>query len=369
MAELKILTGPLRGQIFGLEKGGWAKTLGRGAENVDFRIPDAAISRRHAEFSYRDGQWAVRDLGSSNGTFINEIRIREISLLRHEDQIRCGSTVLLFSNPEPVDRRSGRSEENSTSRIELEYDPGETMVAVAFDSLQSKQTARQRRRMMEAGQAALNLSHGIKNILQTLRSGQDVMDDAFQYRDIEQARKAWNILKRNLERVQKLVLDMLKFSRDETPHLQPCQFNRLIESVVEALRPQADERQVSILTQYDEHLELVWMDPEQMQDVVMNLLLNAMEAVPPQRGQVVVRTELDASGQVTLQVIDNGPGIENVSIIFEPFYSTKPNVGAGLGLTIARKIVRMHGGSLEVQSLLGEGSIFTVRIPAGPHQS
>lgn len=351
--------------MFGLEKGGWAKTLGRGAENVDFRIPDAAISRRHAEFSYRDGQWAVRDLGSSNGTFINEIRIRETALLQHEDQIRCGSTVLLYSNPEPDGLRAGRSDETNAKRIELEYDPGETMVAVAFDSLQSKQTARQRRRMMEAGQAALNLSHGIKNILQTLRSGQDVMDDALGYRDIEQAKKAWNILKRNLEKVQKLVLDMLKFSRDETPHLQPCQFNRLIESVIEILRPQAHERQVSILTQYDEHLELVWADPEQMQDVVMNLVLNAVEAVPPQRGQVTIRTELDAAGQAILQIIDNGPGIEDTRVIFEPFYSTKPNVGAGLGLTIARKIIRHHGGCIEVQSLPGQGSIFTVRIPAG----
>ena len=84
--------------------------------------------------------------------------------------------------------------------------------------------------MMQAGQAALNLSHGIKNLLQAVRSGQDVMDDAFGHRDIDQAKKAWSILKRNLDKIQKLVLDMLKFSKEEHPHRQPCQFNRLVET-------------------------------------------------------------------------------------------------------------------------------------------
>jgi signal transduction histidine kinase len=364
MARLKILTGPLRGQTCELQKEGWAKVIGRGTEKVDIRVPDKAISRCHAEFSFRDGQWAVRDLGSSNGTFINELRVGEVMLLGDGDQIRCGSTVLLFENNQPHNLFSpdGHAEEHAT--IELVFDPGETMVGIAIDSLQSKQAVRQRQRMVQAGQAALNLSHGIKNILQAVRSGQDVMDDAFGQRDIDQAKKAWSILKRNLDKIQKLVLDMLKFSKEEPPRRQPCQFNRLVETVVQLVRPQADQRQVGITIQADEHLELVSVDPDQMQDVVMNLLLNAIEAVPQQTGQVVVHTEQDkADSAVILRVSDNGKGIEDTRSIFEPFHSEKPHVGTGLGLSIAKKIVELHHGSIEVQSLPGEGSIFTVRIP------
>jgi len=362
MAKLKIITGPLRDQTFKLEKGGWPKIIGRGTEKVDIRIPDKAISRQHAEFSFRDGQWALRDLGSSNGTFIDELRISNVTLLKDKDQIRCGSTVLEFEADVSVDLLSSKETEEGT--IELEFDPGETMVAIAFDSLQSKQTVQQRQRMMQAGQAALNLSHGIKNLLQAVRTGQDVMDDAFGYRDIDQAKKAWGILKRNLDKIQKLVLDMLKFSKDDQPRRQPCQFNRLVETVVQMVRPQADERQVCITMQADEDLGLVSVDPDQMQDVVMNLLMNAVEAVPQQTGHVTIHTELDTdSKMLILRVSDNGKGIEDVRTIFEPFHSEKPHVGTGLGLSIAKKIIQMHQGTIDVQSLPGEGSIFTVRIP------
>ncbi len=364
MAGLKILTGPLRNQTFELERGGWAKVIGRGTEKVDIRVPDNAISRRHAEFSFRDGQWTVRDLDSSNGTFINEIRVSEVVLLKAGDQIRCGATVLLFETEAEFQLLEPEADEAGTGQIELVFDPGETMVAVAFDSLQSKQTVQQRQRMEQAGQAALNLSHGIKNILQAVRSGQDVMDDAFRHHDIDQAKKAWNILKRNLDKIQKLVLDMLKFSKDEKPRRQACQFNRLVETVVQTLRPQADQRQVAITIQADEHLGLVQVDPDQMQDVVMNLVLNAVEAVPQQTGQVTIYTEVDEQNrQIILRISDNGKGIEDVRMIFEPFHSEKPHVGTGLGLSIAKKIVQMHQGSIDVQSLPGEGSIFTVTLP------
>lgn len=341
--------------------------MGRSKEKLDICVPDKAISRRHAEFSYRDGQWAVRDLNSANGTFINELRIHEVSLLRNQDQVRCGSTVLLFEGSGTHELL--QAEDEQAGQVELVFDPGETMVAVAFDSLQSKQTAQQRKRMMQAGQAAMNLSHGIKNILQAVRSGQDVMDDAFGFKDLDQAKKAWNILKRNLDKIQKLVLDMLKFSKEEPPRVQPCQFNRLVETVIDAVRPKADERQVGITVQVDEHLGLVPVDPDQMQDVIMNLLLNAIEAVAPQSGQVIVHTERDETSEcVVLRVSDNGKGIEDTEAIFEPFHSDKPHVGTGLGLTIARKIVQMHGGTIQVQSILNEGSIFTVSIPI-PRQS
>ncbi|MEN8128027.1 MAG: ATP-binding protein [Planctomycetota bacterium] len=230
-----------------------------------------------------------------------------------------------------------------------------------------KLTEDQKKRMIEAGQAVMNMSHGIKNILQTLRSGQNIMDEALDRRDIDMAKRTWGILRQNLDRIQKLSLDMLKFSKDETPHLKPCRFNRLVESVVQSIHPQADQRQVGIRVQLDENLEQVSIDAEQMSDVVMNLLINAIEAVEPKTGRVIVHTELDSGAeQVVLRVSDNGPGIEDTGAIFEPFYSTKNNVGAGLGLTIAKKIIENHAGTIDVQSLPDEGSIFTVRIPIKP---
>jgi len=231
-------------------------------------------------------------------------------------------------------------------------------------------TEHQKQRMIEAGRAVLNMSHGIKNTLQAIGSGRNVMDEALDRSNIDVAKRTWGILKQNLERIEKLSLDMLKFSKDEAVNLKPCHFNHLVESVVETMRPQAEQRQVTIITQTEAQLEATPLDAEKMRDVVINLLVNAIEAVEPNTGQILVQTELDKDGQqVVLRVSDNGKGIENTDPIFEPFYSTKDNVGAGLGLTIAQKIVQKHGGTLCAQSLPDEGAVFTVCIPMSAEEA
>ncbi|MHC5120342.1 MAG: two-component system sensor histidine kinase NtrB [Planctomycetota bacterium] len=222
----------------------------------------------------------------------------------------------------------------------------------------------QQKRMAEAGRAALNMAHGIKNIAQSMRSGGEVMDTALETGDLDIAKRTWPILRQSLGRIEKLALDMLTFSADHPPDLQRCDLNRLVESVVQRLRPQAGQRQVTLSAEVAEGLPQVPMDAEQMTDVVMNLLINAIEAVEADTGTVTVRTELDAAAnQVVLSIRDNGGGIENPDTIFEPFYTTKSNLGAGLGLAIARKIVENHAGTIEVQSTPGEETVFTVRIP------
>jgi signal transduction histidine kinase len=364
MAQLRIITGLRRNTSFELDKKGPGKTLGR-AEGVDIALSDKAASRKHAEVFFRDGRWFIRDADSSNGTFLNEQRITEPLPLRNNDQIRCGATALLFeADPAP---EIPEVPTEKTPAVELEFDPSETMVAVAFDNLQSKQTAQQRQRFLQAGQAALNLSHGIKNILQAVSTGKEVIDTALSRDEIDTVRKGWNILKRNIEQIQKLVLDMLKFSKDLELRLQPCQFNRLVESAVEIVRPQAQMRSVAIALQLDEQIGIVRLDPDRIYDVILNLALNAVEAVEPGKGHVTFSAEIDHErNMLVLRVSDNGPGIDDLSSLFEPFHSTKGQMGVGLGLAIVRKVVVQHQGTVDAQSIPGEGSVFTVRLPYLP---
>lgn len=363
MAKLTILTGPLRKQSFELNSKDWPKVIGRAEDGADFLLADPSVSRQHAELSFRDGQWILRDMNSSNGTFLNERRLSSPMRLRNQDQIRCGGTALLYESAE-TEGRAGRIEQAQDQAIELVFDPGETMVAVAFTSLQSKESAARQRRMIEAGQAAMNLSHGIKNILQALRTGIDVMDQSFGRQDLEQARKSWGILRRNFLHIEKFVLDLLKFSKDDKPDLQLCQFNRLAESAMQMVQPQAHERSIALTANLDERIGQALADPDRLQDALINLLLNAIEAAPPQNGQVTLTTEQDESaGRLLVRVQDNGPGIENVETLFRPFHSTKGKMGTGLGLAIVKKVVNAHGGTIDVQTLSGEGTIFTVAIP------
>jgi signal transduction histidine kinase len=362
MALLRIITGPQRDTSFELDKNNPCKILGRG-HGIDCVLLDKAVSRKHSEISFRERQWFIQDAGSFNGTFLNEQRVIEPLPLKNNDQIRCGATVLLFeADKESWLLEPPQKDEHAT--IELEYDPSETMVAIAFDNLQSKQSLQHRQRLLQTGQAALNLSHGIKNILQAVNTGREVVDAALIHGELDQARKGWNILKRNLEKIQKLVLDMLKFSKDLDLKIQPCQFNRLVESAVGLALPQAQARSVAITYNLDEQIGLVRLDPDRMQDVILNLALNAVEAVEPDKGHVAVATEIDpAQNQLILRISDNGPGIDDLSSLFEPFHSTKGQMGVGLGLAIVRKVVTQHQGSVDAQSIPGEGSVFTVRLP------
>jgi two-component system, NtrC family, sensor kinase len=109
------------------------------------------------------------------------------------------------------------------------------------------------------------------------------------------------------------------------------------------------------------------LDPDGIHQVVMNLLSNAMDAVEPQKGLITVRCHYDAEGRNTiLEVIDNGPGIAPSMMrhLFELFHSTKGNRGTGLGLAVTKKIVEEHEGSISVKSTPGEGTTFTLRLPA-----
>jgi len=221
-------------------------------------------------------------------------------------------------------------------------------------------------RISQAAQTALNLSHGVKNLLQAVKGGIEVVDYAFEIGDVEHAQKGWAILKRNLYRINKLVLDMLRFSKESEPEFTSCNFNSLISSAAESLKAEADSRGVSVVVQTDDKIGDARLDADRIYDVVLNLVLNAIDAVSDRTGVVNVTTELDsANGLLILRVSDNGPGIEDAEAIFEPFHSAKTKVGTGLGLPIAQKIVTQHGGTIEVASKPGQGATFIVKLPAG----
>jgi two-component system sensor histidine kinase HydH len=219
-------------------------------------------------------------------------------------------------------------------------------------------------RISEAAETAVNLSHGVKNILQAVKGSMEVVRHSLEIDDSGRAKRGLEILQRNLERIEKLVLDMLRYSSGSEPEFQNCDFNGLVVSAVEALRAGAEEQGKKIEVICGEGPETIWCDGERIYDVVLNLVLNAVEAVAADSGVVKVAVEYDGDGErVLLRVSDNGPGIEDVESIFEPFHTAKAKVGIGLGLAITEKIVAQHNGQIHVQSQPSEGATFTVTLP------
>ncbi len=570
MATLVVLQGPDKGHTF--RTADEPALLGRGSDQVP--LTDRTVSRKHAELKPVDGSWQIRDLNSANGTYVNGVRLSKAVNLKHGDQIRMGSTLLVYAGDETVEQLSGgniptdlvtldagseftdssimasvASNEDSVIMAAPEtadavkawkvlreltdvighFLPGEQLLArvmdIVFDEvkvdrgvvfmldehtkdllpevvrfrrrkdkreadkgsiiasrtimnhvIESRegvlcsnvvsdkrfesgksvqnlgmrsvicvpimagekvlgvihldspvtqhtynepelrlltaigyptglaiensrlvQAQVHRERLAASGETVAYLSHYIKNVLQGMRSGGDVLKRGIDKRDFAVTTQGWEILSRNLDKSYNLMLNMLAFSKEREPRLEMLQLNKIVQDVVELTQKQADDAHVMLLTDFDEQLPAVPIDYDGVHQVVLNLIVNAMDAVrggaaasasadnavpaakaAPARsgpsaariaaaGRITVRTLYDAANRyATLVVADNGPGVpeKGRSRIFDAFYSTKGHGGTGLGLAVAKKIVLELGGRIELVSPPDGGAEFWVKFPA-----
>jgi len=177
------------------------------------------------------------------------------------------------------------------------------------------------------------------------------------------------VIRQEIERLERIVQNFLDLVRLPEPNIQPLSLHEIIKRTVELLRPNFEEHAISVTVNWPETLPSVQGDAEQLEQVFLNLLLNAIQAMP-EGGAIELaaswikgRTEMD--GSIEVAVSDTGPGIPKAlrDKIFDPFFTTKAN-GIGLGLSLAKKVVEQHQGVIEVQDRDGAGTTVTIRLPA-----
>ncbi|MCC5830263.1 MAG: FHA domain-containing protein [Phycisphaeraceae bacterium] len=527
---LNVIKGPDRGRRFELPDHE-PQQIGRSSESLQLR--DHTISRRHAELTPDQGRWIIRDLGSSNGTFVNGVRVTEQRLLQPGDQVRTGNTIFLFgaevsdqrrqrvrmtgdemdshveaaipSNadsmimavPEPseaaqfqlrviydllsvigstLDRQlllekamdvifehfqadrgfvllHGRSSQrpdpmvirhrvqprnqedglitvsrtivqhvlrhgegvlSSNAMTDHRFASGDSVarygirsamcvpirfndqsfgvihvdskvanytytedqlrlltaigaqVGLALFNIRLHQDRLQKERLAAVGQTVASLSHSIRNIIQGLKGGAEVVELGLRKGAMNVVDNGWQIVARNLERISALTMNMLVFSKNRQPEMVMTNLSKLIDEVIELTNRQFETHKVALITDIDEDMPPVPLDPNGIHQAVLNLLNNALEAVEPETGVVTVTTRYENSpAAVVIQVADNGHGIseERMASLWEPFFSTKGLRGTGLGLVVTRKIVEEHGGHVKVESRVEQGTTFILHIP------
>ncbi len=244
-------------------------------------------------------------------------------------------------------------------------------------------------RLAAVGETTAALSHSIKNILQALRGGADVVEMGFRGNNVQQAKKGWTVVERNLDRIYGLTMNLLAYSRPREPDFTLVNPRKMIDDCLELIAPLAGEKGIMAVAEVDDDQPPIPMDEAGVHQVLMNLLGNAVDAISSvgerpgaeqaaatgsrpggEQGLIRVTCRYDpATSRTQIDVIDNGPGILPAvqKKLFELFHSTKGNRGTGLGLAVARKIVREHDGDITVTSTPGEGATFTVSLP--PHPS
>ncbi|HOB74095.1 MAG TPA: ATP-binding protein [Phycisphaerae bacterium] len=538
MAILHVLQGPDKGRTFRTMNE--SAILGRESEQIP--LTDRTISRQHAQISPDNGAWILKDLNSANGTYINGVRVRGPVRLKHGDQIKMGSTLIVYtgdqsveklsgssiprdmidldaaspsldsailasSNPEdsviiaqpelteaarawkvmseitaaigaiidpeqllervmdvileemPVDRgfilmydrrgeelipqvvryRRGvraKKQKITTSRRIIQHvldhksavlctnaaddkrfrqDAGQDsitdfglhsvicapimdkdlllgvihidsaaathtytqeqlrlmgaigqMTGMAIQNARLVQQQMQMARLAATGETVAYLSHHIKNVLQGIQSGGDLVSLGLRNQKLDTIKQGWEIVERNLERILRLSTNMLAFSKAREPRLVQSYLNKIVADAVQLAQKRADEKNVVLLSDFEETIPPMPLDPEGIHQATLNIIGNAIDAVAPKTGTVHVSTLFDAEqGIADIVVSDNGPGIEHEKIeeIFEPFKSSKGQAGTGLGLAVARKVIREHHGRIVVESRPGEGTTFRLRLP------
>jgi len=531
MSQLYVLQGPDKGKTFELHDG--YGLIGRDSPTI--ALTDVSVSRRHSELLQEDSSWLLKDLGSVNGTYLNGVKIDSSNEIRVGDQIRCGSTVLVFGSsaepafraepaevhlgphddptidstimdsmpskadlvqvvpssadqaagdlrvmyqlisatnsifdldqlleramdlifevisaergfilllgedgssltPKAVRTRQGEDREKinisrtivnhvirnqegvissdasrdarfsggksvhaygirsamcvpirardkilgvinlDSSVANVTYGPDQLslltamghQVGLAIENAMLYQAGVRAERLAATGETVAYLSHHIKNILQGLRGGADVVEMALKSSNTDTAQKGWGIVGRNLDRIYSLTMNMLAFSKQREPHLEEVDLNALIQDALDLIEPQARQAEVEIVHDLAENLPLLFIDTDGFHQALLNILSNALDAVEHGKGRIDLSSQfVPATNQVLVRIKDNGCGIDPAELphIFEAFRSSKGHRGTGLGLAVAQKVIAEHNGHIEVESSLARGTTFTISLP------
>ena len=235
---------------------------------------------------------------------------------------------------------------------------------------QSQDTLRRADRLSSLGLLTAGLAHEIRNPLVAIRTFTQLLPE--RYDDAEFREGFQGLALKEVDRICGLINDLLSFARPSKPNVAPENVNDVVDGIARILETQAKEKGVEIVREFGENLAKAWIDREQMKQVFMNLILNAIQSMTS-AGTITIATRsvqrhgAEPSGEfVQIEVRDAGVGIpaENVEHIFDPFFTSKDE-GSGLGLSVSHQIVQEHGGFVTVESQVDRGTSFFVHVPVG----
>jgi len=215
-------------------------------------------------------------------------------------------------------------------------------------------------RLSAIGQLAAGLAHEIRNPLASIEGAVDILE---RNRSTPERRAEFlSIIKKETRRLNRLLSALLDFARPRTPRVRPVYAPELFDRVMALVGHTGEREGVEFQVEAPQALPPVEADPEQLQQVVINLLLNAIQAMPD--GGTVTLAAAVEGDRFIIRITDEGNGIPEGELekIFDPFYTTKPT-GTGLGLAVVHQIVEQHGGTIRATRNAGRGMTFSVLLP------
>jgi len=224
-------------------------------------------------------------------------------------------------------------------------------------------------RLASLGTHAAGLAHEIRNPLVAIKTFTQLLPERF---DDEEFRNYFStVAAGEIDRISTLVTELLEFSRPSGPFFQQENLNDILDKMITLIKTEAKQKELTIETTLADDLPTVTVDKEQMKQVFINILLNAIQATP-EKGTILVATRKivksnGGPGFVQVEISDTGIGIpeEELDKIFTPFFTTRAK-GSGLGLAISHQIIQEHEGTIDVKSVDKKGTTFIINLPTNP---
>lgn len=212
-----------------------------------------------------------------------------------------------------------------------------------------------------------SVSHGVKGMLTALDGGIYQLETGLNRGDEERARNAFDVVKQVSERIKKMVLDILYYAKSRELDYQVSDIRAFSLSICSAIEPLAEKHQVQFVHHISESGDFD-TDPNWFESAIINILENAIDACKDDTSKSEHRVDFEVSSEgnwLVFKIRDNGTGMapDSQNKVFRLFFSSKGSKGTGLGLFIANHVVVQHGGNIQVESEMGQGTVFTVRIP------
>jgi two-component system, sporulation sensor kinase E len=241
-------------------------------------------------------------------------------------------------------------------------------VMILRDITESRRTVQQAiesERLNALTLLAAGVAHEIGNPLNSLHIHLQLMERKAQELDhnaTAELQQSIDVARSEVRRLDSIVTQFLRAIRPSQPRLHPENVNAIVEEAVRFFTPEIQDRDMVVEQELRADLPLLQLDRGQMKQAFYNVIKNSLEAMK-RHGTLRIRTDLDDT-HVIVSFVDTGGGMsaENLSRVFEPYFTTKPS-GTGLGLLIVRRIVREHGGELSIESTQGKGLTLTIRLP------
>ena len=241
-------------------------------------------------------------------------------------------------------------------------------IAIALDNARLSSELVHAEKLSAVGELASGVAHEINNPLTTILGLAQLM---LSRPDVPApVRERIALIADEASRAATIVQNLLMFARHYPPERRPCSLAEAVHRVIALKSYQLEEDKIRVALELDES-PIVWADENQMQQVLLNLVQNAHQAMARQSGERTLTVRLQPRDRhVVIEVLDTGPGIAPhlLSRIFDPFFTTKePGEGSGLGLSVSYGIVGQHGGRLYAENRPEGGAMFVVELPAGEH--